>query len=66
MSDRVVRVMCQFCRGGGVVWAPKMAVQWGSQESFSLAAPSRCTECQGAGWFEMTRPPIEPPRDTGL
>ncbi|MGA8117582.1 MAG: hypothetical protein WCA46_28425, partial [Actinocatenispora sp.] len=55
MPERITRVMCQFCRGGGVVWSPKMAVQWGSQETFSLAAPTRCPECQGDGWFEMFR-----------
>ncbi|GIL30595.1 hypothetical protein NUM_58490 [Actinocatenispora comari] len=38
-----------------MVWAPKMAVQWGSRETFSLAAPTRCPECQGTGWFELAR-----------
>ncbi|GAA4200057.1 hypothetical protein [Actinocatenispora rupis] len=55
MSEQVTRIMCQFCRGGGVVWAPKMAVQWGSSEAFSLAAPTRCPECTGSGWLEMAR-----------
>jgi hypothetical protein len=32
-----------------------MAVQWGSKETFSLAAPARCPECRGAGWFELAR-----------
>ncbi|BCJ26540.1 hypothetical protein Asera_06480 [Actinocatenispora sera] len=38
-----------------MVWAPKMAVQWGSRETFSLAAPTRCPECRGSGWFELAR-----------
>jgi len=52
--------MCQFCHGGGVVWAPKMACQWGSAETFSVAAPSRCPECNGGGWFEMAEDLPEP------
>lgn len=34
-----------------------MAVQWGSMEAFSLAAPSRCPECRGDGWFELVGGP---------
>ncbi|MEV0843566.1 hypothetical protein AB0I55_28980 [Actinocatenispora sera] len=55
MSAHRTRLMCQLCRSTGVVWAPKMAVQWGSRETFSLAAPTRCPECRGSGWFELAR-----------
>lgn len=62
--ERTTRIMCQFCQGGGVVWAPKMACQWGSAETFSLAAPVTCPECQGASWFELVEEPVTPPGES--
>lgn len=63
MPERDTRIMCQFCRGGGVVWAPKMACQWGSTETFSLAAPVTCPECRGTGWFDLTHQHLRPGDD---
>lgn len=53
MPPIVHRIMCHTCKGSGVVWAPRMAVQYGSTESFSLMAPTTCRDCRGGGWFEI-------------
>jgi DnaJ-class molecular chaperone len=52
-EERVARVMCRRCDGDGVVWEPKMAVPWGSNEAVSLLAPTQCRDCGGEGWFEL-------------
>lgn len=66
MAERITRVTCRTCEGDGAVWAPKMAVPWGSREATSLHAPTRCRECRGEGGFDLIEAvPDRPDRAEG-